>query len=175
MLPPGASFLHIILWGYRVPILGDFQCVIVAAKDLRIISSTYLFPWGAMILAIDQNIPRGTMSLFYLGRPHRQISHESLCLGRPDDPPNPSETKLAQMCNTLCIICSLMSNTGAYATISLGSFLFAPNMQLCTPYMQLCTTICNFALNEEVCTTIYNYALRYENMHYNTYSLLSAE
>ena len=136
MLPPGASFLHLSLWGYGVPIQGYFpQCVIVAANDWTILSFTYLFPWVVYDSChLSEQPTRNRVPLLYR-QTTPPTSHESLCLGRPDDPPNPSETKLTQMCKTLCILCSLMSNAGAFATTFLGSFLFAPNMQLCTTYM----------------------------------------
>ena len=133
----------------------------------------YLFPWVVYDFChLSEQPTRNRVPLLYR-QTTPPTSHESLCLGRPDDPPNPSETKLSQMCKTLCILCSLMSNAGAFATTFLGSFLFAPKMQLCTTkmqlcttWMQICTTICNFALNEELCTTICNSALRYAIMHY---------
>ena len=169
MLPPGASFLHLSLWGYGVPIQGYFpQCVIVAAKDWTILSSYISSRGWSMIFAIYQNSPRGTGSLFYIGRPHRQ-HHMSLCV-LADQMTLPTHQKPS------CPKCAKH-----YAFYALWWVMQAPSPllflgasylpQKCNYALQKCNYAlheCNYALQYATLHLMRNFALQYATLHYVT-------
>ena len=143
------------VWSW-LPRIGQSSLLLISSRG-----------WS-MILAIYQNSPRGTGSLFYIGRPHRQ-HHMSLCV-LADQMTLPTHQKPS------CPKCAKH-----YALYALWWVIQAPSPllflgasylpQICNYALHICNYAlheCNYALQYATLHLMRNFALQYATLHYVT-------